>query len=88
MPRVGTLRLACYDILELNGKEFKPDNYGEVLEELDKLLKGGKLVHPVDWEVAKDNTEVKKLFAQCMEKEALEGAVSSSDPNRRRMRET
>lgn len=42
MPRVGTLRFACYDILELNGKEFKPDNYGEVLEELDKLLKGGR----------------------------------------------
>lgn len=83
--KIGTLRLACYDILELNGKEFKPDNYGEVLEELDKLLKtgkppkGGNLIHPVDWTVAKDNTEVKKLFAQWVEKEASEGLVVRSE---------
>lgn len=77
--KIGTLRLACYDILEMDGKEYKPDNYGEVLEELDKMLKGGKLIHPVDWTVAKNNSEVKKLFAQWVEKEASEGLVVRSE---------
>lgn len=77
--KIGTLRLACYDILEMDGKEYKPDNYGEVLEELDKILKGGKLIHPVDWTVAKNNSEVKKLFAQWVEKEASEGLVVRSE---------
>lgn len=77
--KIGTLRLACYDILEMDGKEYKPDSYGEVLEELDKILKGGKLIHPVDWTVAKNNSEVKKLFAQWVEKEASEGLVVRSE---------
>lgn len=77
--KIGTLRLACYDILEMDGKEYKPDNYGEVLEELDKILKSGKLIHPVDWTVAKNNSEVKKLFAQWVEKEASEGLVVRSE---------
>lgn len=77
--KIGMLRLACYDILEMDGKEYKPDNYGEVLKELDKILKGGKLIHPVDWTVAKNNSEVKKLFAQWVEKEASEGLVVRSE---------
>lgn len=77
--KIDTLRLACYDILEMDGKEYKPDNYGEVLKELDKILKGGKLIHPVDWTVAKNNSEVKKLFAQWVEKEASEGLVVRSE---------
>ena len=77
--KIGTLRLACYDILQLDGKEYKPDNYGVVLEELDKLLKGGKLIRPVDWTVAKDNAEVRKLFAQWVEKEDSEGLVVRSE---------
>lgn len=77
--KIGMLRLACYDILEMDGKEYKPDNYGEVLKELDKMLKGGKLIHLVDWTVAKNNSEVKKLFAQWVEKEASEGLVVRSE---------
>mgnify|MGYP003623898658 FL=1 len=33
--KIRKLRLACYDIPELEGKEYKPKNYGETLEKLD-----------------------------------------------------
>lgn len=63
----------------MDDKEYKPDNYAKVLEELNKILKGGKLIHPVDWTVAKNNSEVKKLFAQWVEKETSEGLVVRSE---------
>jgi len=77
--RIGTLRLACYDLLELNGEEFRPRNYGETLEKLDSILKGGKLVHPVDWTVAKSNGEVKEIFSKWVEGEGSEGLVVRSE---------
>lgn len=77
--KIGTLRLACYDILELNGKEYSPKNYGETLEELDRILKGGSLVHNVDWTVAKSNAEVKDTFRKWVEEEGSEGLVVRSE---------
>lgn len=76
---IKTLRLACYDILELNGEEFRPKNYGETLERLDTILKGGELVHPVDWTVAKSNSEVKDIFSKWVEGEGSEGLVVRSE---------
>jgi len=77
--KINTLRLACYDILELDGKEFKPKDYGETLETLDRILKGGNLIHTVDWTIAKSNGEVKELFAKWVEGEQSEGLVVRSD---------
>jgi len=77
--KIGSLRLACYDIMELNGKEFKPRDYGETLEKLDVILKGGKLVHAVDWTIAKSNGEVKGIFSKWVEGEGSEGLVVRSE---------
>lgn len=77
--KIGSLRLACYDIMELNGKPWKPKNYGETLQELDKILKGGLLVHNVDWKVAKSNAQVKEIFTEWVEKEGSEGLVVRSE---------
>ena len=77
--KISTLRLACYDILELNGNEFFPKDYGETLEKLDNILKDGKLIHTVDWTVSKSNGQVKELFTQWVEKEGSEGIVVRSD---------
>lgn len=77
--KIGTLRLACYDILEIDGKEYKPGNYGETLEELDRIFKGGKLVHAVEWTVARNNGEVKELFAKWVEQDGAEGLVVRSE---------
>lgn len=76
--KLGTLRLACFDLLELDG-EYKPDNYGETLEELDRLLTDGQLIHPVDWSIARNNNEVKKLFDKWVVNEGSEGVVVHSD---------
>lgn len=77
--KIKTLRLACYDMLELNGEEFRPKNYGETLKELVTILKGGTLVHPVDWTIAKSNAEVKEIFAKWVEGEGSEGLVVRSE---------
>lgn len=75
----ASLRLACYDIMELNGQEFRPEDYGETLTTLDNRLKGGRLVHGVDWVVAKSNSEVKNWFTQWVEEENSEGLVVRSE---------
>jgi len=77
--KIGKLRLACYDLMEIDGKEYKPQNYGETLEKLDEILKGGKLIHAVDWKVAKSNAAVKDIFSQWVEKEGSEGIVVRSE---------
>lgn len=77
--KIGSLRLACFDITELDGQEYRPKNYGETLEKLDELLKGGTLVHPVDWKVARSNAQVKEIFANWVEKEDSEGLVVRSE---------
>ncbi|MCC8146740.1 MAG: hypothetical protein LIO93_09970 [Bacteroidales bacterium] len=73
------MRLACYDILELNGQQYKPENYEVTLKKLDKILKGGKLIHAVDWTVAKSNEEVKEIFSQWVQDEGSEGLVVRSE---------
>lgn len=77
--KIGLLRLACYDIAELDGVEYKPKNYGETLEKLDHILKGGALVHCVDWKVAKSNAEVKDIFQKWVSEEDSEGLVVRSE---------
>lgn len=77
--KIGTLRLACYDLLELDGAPFKPRNYGQTLEKLDALLRGGERVHTVDWKTARTNGEVKEIFADWVEREGSEGLVVRSE---------
>lgn len=77
--KIKNLRLACYDLLELNGKEFKPKDYGETLEKLGELLEGGKLCHEVDWTIVHSNAEVKEIFSHWVEKEQSEGLVIRSE---------
>lgn len=77
--KTGSLRLACFDILELNGEPWKHRNYGETLDKLDTLFQGGTLVHAVDWKEVRSNAEVKELFTQWVDKEDSEGLVVRSE---------
>ncbi|MCD8186705.1 MAG: hypothetical protein LUD68_09800 [Rikenellaceae bacterium] len=77
--KIGTLRLACYDILELDGKDYKPKDYGQTLEELGEILRGGELCHEVDWLTARSNGEVKEIFSRWVEQEGSEGLVVRSE---------
>ncbi|MCD8071591.1 MAG: hypothetical protein LUE10_00095, partial [Alistipes sp.] len=77
--KAANLRLACYDITELDGADFKPQNYGQTLERLDEILSGGELCHAVDWEEARSNARVREIFSQWVEKEGSEGLVVRSE---------
>lgn len=77
--KTGSLRLACYDILELDGEPWKPRDYGETLEKLDALFRGGTLAHAVDWKEVRSNEAVKTLFAQWVGEEGSEGLVVRSE---------
>lgn len=77
--KIGSLRLACYDIMEIDGEEWRPKNYGETLERLDEILRGGTLVHNVDWQVANSNAQVKDIFQRWVVEEGSEGLVVRSE---------
>lgn len=77
--KLGSLRLACYDITQLNGTPFRPANYGETLRKLGAILKGGTLCHPVDWERAENTARIKELFNLWVEEEGSEGLVVRSE---------
>ena len=44
--RIGSLRLAVFDLLETDGKPVR-GSYGEIWKRLEGIFSGGKLVHPV-----------------------------------------
>lgn len=77
--KVGSLRLACYDILELDGEQYRPDNYGDTLATLDRILAGGTLAHPVDWMEAGSNGQVKEIYDDWVVREGSEGLVVRSE---------
>lgn len=77
--KTGTLRLACFDITELDGEPYRPVNYGETLARLDRIFKGGTLVHNTDWKAVKSNAAVRELFAEWVEAGGSEGIVVRSE---------
>lgn len=77
--KLGTLRLACYDITQLDGKPFRAANYGETLEKLEELFGAGKLCHVVDWERVHTSVRIRELFRIWVEEEGSEGLVVRSE---------
>lgn len=76
---VSILHLAVFDILELNNQPYKPENYIETHELIDKWFSKGKLVKPVELEVAYSNTEVKNIYHKWVDEGTAEGLVVRSD---------
>jgi len=75
---INKLRLAAFDILELDDKPYKPETYQDTINKLNELLKGGEKVHPVDMEVAPTNKEVKNIFNEWVSEGDTEGLVVRS----------
>lgn len=75
---VSQLHLATFDILELNNEPFKPDNYGETWDKLNKWFAKGKLVKPVEMEIANSNSQVKDLYRKWIDEGTAEGVVVRS----------
>lgn len=73
------LRLVTFDILELNDKPFKPENYQETWSNLKDWFSDGKLVKSVEMEIAYSNEEVKELYRKWIDEGTAEGLVVRSD---------
>ncbi|MFT5466314.1 MAG: hypothetical protein ACI8UO_001413 [Verrucomicrobiales bacterium] len=74
---VDTLKLAVFDILDLNGKEFGTD-YAETWKKIEELFGGGDRVHPVETIEGNDKA-VRDRFDSWVEEEGGEGVVARSE---------
>lgn len=75
---INKLRLAAFDIIELDNRPYNPDTYQDTIDKLNEILKGGERIHPVDMIVAPTNKEVKEIFNQWVFEENTEGLVVRS----------
>ena len=73
--KTGSLRLAAFDILELDGALFKANSYGETHAKIRGLLEGAKLCEAVECKECKSKSEVKDIYSQWVEEGGAEGLV-------------
>lgn len=76
--RIGTLRLAVFDLVELDGDPWRA-NYRLTWEKLRELFDGGERVHEVEMEVAASAGDVLDLYDRWVVEEKAEGLVVRSD---------
>jgi len=72
------LRLAPFDIVELNGAPFKPSHYKECHAKLTEIITD-ELVRPVEMRTASSDSEVQEIYDQWVGEEGAEGLVVHSE---------
>jgi len=73
--RIGALRLAVFDILEINGEVFKAGSYEETYNEIKRIFDGAEMCNPVVFEKGSSKSDVKSKFKKWVEDEGSEGLV-------------
>jgi len=73
--QIASLRLAAFDILELDGSPYEPNSYSQTHAKLTEILAGAKLARPVLATNATSKAEVKQIFGQWVETDGAEGLV-------------
>lgn len=76
--RIGTLHLAVYDVVELDGKPWQA-RYDRTWEKLHALFGRGERVREVDMQVAADAQQVGEIYQKWVGKEHSEGLVVRSE---------
>lgn len=76
--RIGTLRLAVYDAVELDGRPLS-GNYVRVWDELHKIFGSGERVREVEMELAGSARQVADIYEKWVVREGSEGLVVRSD---------
>lgn len=71
------LRLAPFDIVELDGKEWTAENYGDTHTRLSEIFKSEE-AEPVEMQFAAEVAQVQDLFDQWVTGEGAEGLVIHS----------
>lgn len=75
---IGTLRLAVFDLVELNGRPWRT-NYGRTWDKLHEIFACGERVREVDMLVARSAAEVLGIYDEWVVQERSEGLVVHSD---------
>ncbi len=74
---IGKLRLAPFDIVDIDGGQFRAANYGEVHARLSELF-ADEAVRPVEMREAGSYDEVGEIYREWVEGEGAEGLVIHS----------
>ncbi len=77
--KIANLRLAVYDIQELEGKPFRSPDYRVTHAKITEIFGQGTLCHPVEMKEANSVQEVKNLFQKWVVGENQEGLVVRSE---------
>jgi ATP-dependent DNA ligase len=75
----GELRLAFFDIVSIDGEQYKSGSYKETYEKISVICAKSTLVHPVRCETVNSKEKVKELFAKWVDEEGGEGLVVRSE---------
>jgi ATP-dependent DNA ligase len=73
--KTATLRLAAFDILEIDGQPFKANSYGETIAKITGIFGGAKLCGAVECKPCKSKSEVKDIYTDWVETGGAEGLV-------------
>lgn len=73
------LRLALFDIVELEGKPFKPAHYRETLQKLEEITVGAKTARPVKGIEVSSRRQISSVFKKLVEEKGAEGLVVHSE---------
>lgn len=76
--RIGTLHLAVFDLVELDGKPWR-GGYAQAWEKLHEVFGGGELVREVDMQIAKSPAGILAIYEKWVTAEKSEGVVVRSD---------
>ena len=76
---IGRLRLAAFDIVELDNTPFKAASYPETWNKLNAIFAKGKTCHAVQLTNAETKSDLKKIYDKWVEKEGAEGLVVRCD---------
>ena len=72
------LFLAPFDIVMLDGEDYRKDSYIETIKELGSIF-DGKLVRPVEYREASSKDEVASIYREWVEEGGAEGIVLHSE---------
>lgn len=76
---IGKLKLAPFDIIEIDGASPKVKGYNEIHEKLSEIFKDGANVKPVAYKEAASKAELKDVYKKWVEEDCSEGLVVRSD---------
>ena len=72
---VPRLRLAAFDILEIDNLPFKVNSYSDTFNKLNAIFAKGETCNPVRFQQAASKKEVKDIYSKWVENEDAEGLV-------------